>query len=274
MSFDELSRELATTPTRRGVLKMIGAALGAAVAATILRPVRGDALVPCKPGLAPCGPEGCCAPGATCLNPSTGRCGCDPAGNISCGQGCCKKGETCSDTATVTCCCSGTTPCGTSCCKGGVACINRSKGLCGCPSGTTVCGTGATMRCCPAGQTCSSEQCQPATSPGEPGTGPGYATPCSAAACTPCCSSVGCPNAGDICVNGCCRRGPTCSCAGGFDVCTSGPGFTCGNGQYCAKRFNSQEYHCANCTPCGSGNTCPQGQFCNSVGCCVCFDGG
>src|SRR4051812_40605979 len=150
---------------------MVGGAVVGATAATVLKPFRAHGQTECPPnkvecsagccckaGLTPCG-DNCCPSGLICANAATGRCGCDPSIRTFCGQGCCNKTDTCSDPATVTCCCKGDTPCGTSCCKPGVACINKAQGLCGCPTGTTPCGSGVNLRCCPAGKPCTSESC-------------------------------------------------------------------------------------------------------------------
>lgn len=232
--FEDMSRALARGTSRRGVLKMMGAAAAAATAATVLKPFRGDAQITCASNSAPCG-ETCCPPGLVCINASTGQCscpagltqcgqgccssglicadasqqlcGCDPSIRTFCGKGCCNKTDTCSDPATVTCCCKGDTPCGTSCCQGGVACINYSQGLCGCPKGYTPCGSGSTLRCCPKGTACPSNfegsQCFLATT--GPGQGPGYSKHCGCIACS---SGNACPQ-GMFCSNGCCQ------CAGG-----------------------------------------------------------
>jgi len=119
--FDDLSKGLAGSMPRRGVLRVFGTAVAAAAGAAVLKPFRGDASA-CPPGTALCG--------ATCC-----------------------KG-TCSQASTSCCCVAGQTPCGPACCKAGVACLNRSTGLCGCPAGTTPCGSGVATSCCPAGKAC------------------------------------------------------------------------------------------------------------------------
>jgi hypothetical protein len=224
--FDKLSRDMSGSMPRRGVLKAVGGAIVGAVAASVVGPFRANAqeTASCQPGQTPCGPS-CCNPGLICVNAGTGRCGCDPSIKTFCGGGCCDKNDTCSDPATVTCCCKGDTPCGTSCCKSGVACINKKKGLCGCPAGTTACGTGATMKCCPAGTTCSSGKCFRAT-PEEPGFGPGYATPCSTSSNRPCTCYTQCPS-GQNCFGAPFGPGQCISC---IQTCVSG---TCGSGSVC-----------------------------------------
>src|SRR5213593_4018248 len=97
--FEDLTREFASQPTsRRAILKILGAALGAVGAATVLRPWRGEAVTcagpttigasPCAAGTTPCGPC-CCNKGVACLHPTNGVCGC-PAGTTPCGDACCK----------------------------------------------------------------------------------------------------------------------------------------------------------------------------------------
>lgn len=101
----------------------------------------------------------CCPTSTVCLNASTGACGC-PSGGQTCGNFCCKKGETCADPTGGCCCPKGATPCGTTCCASGVACLDPANGICGCQKGTTPFGSGANLRCCPAG-TAGSSSCPP-----------------------------------------------------------------------------------------------------------------
>ncbi len=203
---------------------MIGASAAAATAATVVRPFRAEAqeTFTCQPGQTPCGQESCCPAGLICADANTGRCGCDPSIRTFCGDGCCNKKDTCSDPETVTCCCKGDTPCGTSCCRKGVACIDQANGLCGCPAGSTPCGAGASLRCCPAGSACTGDQEQPGCSAATfgPGQGPGYATPCSST-CVPCDQNL-CPFGPAHCVNGCCTCVQPCdeNCT---TACTEGP---------------------------------------------------
>src|SRR5205823_269220 len=100
--FDQLSRKLAQPLSRRGALKAAGVALGGAVAATVLRPLRGSATAP------PCAAEGqescggtCCVPGTRCLDAANSRCSCPP-GTVACGASCCTS--TCSSSGTSCCC--------------------------------------------------------------------------------------------------------------------------------------------------------------------------
>ena len=211
-SFDELSRTLAR-PDRRGLFKMAAAAIGGAVALTVLKPFRAVAAPSC-PGVT-CG-SSCCQPGVVCLDASNGICGC-LAGRKKCGQTCCSG--TCSDAATSCCCAAGQTPCGTTCCAGGTACIDRASGKCGCPSGTTSCGNAANRTCCPSGQSCANaSSCPPPPAPLGCSCRT-YADPCSTngQCCSGVCSSfkgdrcgcnvdADCPSSSPICgTNGVCH---------------------------------------------------------------------
>jgi len=181
--FDSLSRAMATSHSRRGVLKMFGMAAGGAAVATVLKPFRGSASVtcsgptnlgpsPCAAGQTPCGPC-CCERGIACLDAGRGVCGC-PVRTTPCGSACCKTGTACADLSSSRCataavaCTQGQVACGTMCCPTGTACVN---GVCGCATGTTDCGGrcvdlqtdsfncgGCGIRCS-SGQTCCSGHC-------------------------------------------------------------------------------------------------------------------
>jgi hypothetical protein len=141
--FDELSRAMGEPRSRRGVLKLFGAAAVAAVTTTVLKPFRADAVTcagptsagaaPCGPGTTPCGPC-CCKAGIACQNSTTGVCGC-PAGTTPCGNACCKAGVACASAATATCngpsaaCLNGGVACGKGCCAPGKTCTNGSCGF-------------------------------------------------------------------------------------------------------------------------------------------------
>jgi hypothetical protein len=127
--FDEFSRTAAARQVpRRHLLRMAGVALAGATAATLLKPFKAEASCTFT-----------CADGAA-----------------ECGGFCCAKGESCSQTAGACCCPKRTTPCGEHCCSAGVACIDASQSICGCQAGTTPCGTGVSLTCCPAGTACTS----------------------------------------------------------------------------------------------------------------------
>ncbi|GEM_PF-2583424 len=215
--FDDLTRAVGASPSRRRVLKMFGAAAIGAVGAVVLRPFQGNAV--------------------TC-----------PAGSAICGQGCCPKGGSCTDAASSCCCPKGTTPCGPSCCQTGVACVDADRGLCGCPAKTTPCGSGAGLTCCAAGQACS-PGCPNASSFGT-ATACVSGLPCIAPGAS-CAAGSTCCGAGNSCINNICQSS-TCgafngSCANDSDCCSgfctplglptcSGlpPGRTCTNNNQCA----------------------------------------
>src|SRR4051794_39263406 len=109
--FEDFSKTLGASVNRRHALKVIGGAFGAAMAATVLRPLRAE---------------------AAC-----------PKGTTKCGTACCSSTtEVCSQAKSNCCCPAASTPCGSACCSSGVACVNPNKGICGCPSGYTQCVSG------------------------------------------------------------------------------------------------------------------------------------
>jgi hypothetical protein len=157
--FDDLSRSLAGSTSRRGVLKLMGAAVVGGTAAAVLRPFHAGGAV-CGSGTTPCG-TGCCPAGVACVDPATNKCGC-PAGRAPCGSHCCpNKGDFCAFATPGgcdACCPRGTTGCDRFCCDAGVACVRDGLGnkVCGCAAGTTSCidsGSGQ-LKCCPGGQAC------------------------------------------------------------------------------------------------------------------------
>src|SRR5438309_1564534 len=93
--FEQLVRASASSVSRRGILKMVGASAAAATAATLLRPFRGSAGIVCFNGFTPCG-ETCCPPDHVCTNASTGACACK-AGLTPCADKCCPAGLICAD---------------------------------------------------------------------------------------------------------------------------------------------------------------------------------
>jgi len=173
--FEGLSKALAGQRSRRGALGLVGAAVGAGLATAVLKPFRAESL--------------------SC-----------PGGQKVCGTQCCSG--VCSDASHSCCCAPGTTPCGPSCCNAGVACADHARGICGCPAGTTSCGSGLTLTCCAAGTACSSSNAT--------------CTPVTGTAAKKCCTGqgLGCTSDAECCA-GICKNG-VCDCA----LCTR----TCGGG--------------------------------------------
>jgi hypothetical protein len=144
--FDDMSKAMAGAHSRRSVLKILGGAAGAAVAATVLKPFRGDAIPvtctgptnvgpsPCAAGKTPCGPC-CCKAGIACVDASRGVCGC-PSGTTPCGSACCQKGTACANPSTSTCavaavsCTEGQTACDKTCCATGQSCVGGTCSTC------------------------------------------------------------------------------------------------------------------------------------------------
>jgi hypothetical protein len=187
-AFDDLARSLAQPTSRRGALRIMGAA---ALAATVpaLRPARARATPPdcrgkcsgnqgtlCQFDLPTCTPYVCCpAPYVCCAGPASATCckpgctcgddgrgfkacqncpRCDP-GQTECGKyACCKSGETCAQKGGF-CCPDGKTACGNKCCDRHQRCANAAKGVCEtCAKGREACG----KTCCPATSYCCNEQ--------------------------------------------------------------------------------------------------------------------
>ena len=132
--FEEFTKELGGSPTRRGVLTGIGVAVVGGVAATVLKPFRAE---------------------ASC-----------PAGTLTCGTACCPAGAACNSAQRSCCCGKSQAVCGQACCVRGVACADRANSICGCPSGRVPCTATGKLTCCAAGTACSSTNgtCQPVAS--------------------------------------------------------------------------------------------------------------
>ena len=152
--FDRLSRTLGASTSRRGVLKMMGAAVVGATATTVLRPFQAQAS--CPAGTTTCGTN-CCTAGVACRDFKNSICGC-PSGINACGKKCCANpGDFCAFISgpCAACCPAGTTACGRACCASGSACQDRKFGVCGCPAGTRPCGEfGPLQACCPSDAPC------------------------------------------------------------------------------------------------------------------------
>jgi hypothetical protein len=219
--FDEFTKELVSSTSRRQALKTLAAsAFGGMLAFSGLDRVFART-GRCPPGLKLCH--------GRCINPRTdpkncGVCGvvcasglcvnglCCPPGTITCNNSCCDG--TCLNGTT--CCPTGQT-CGNGCCPTGQACINGNT--C-CPS-KRVCGS----ICCPAGQVCQNGMC--VTPPNCSGTG--CATPClnnSACDCVTTTEGVSCVQ--PVCTFVTCTTSADCSSG---EVCfTQG---CCGSGSFC-----------------------------------------
>jgi hypothetical protein len=142
--FDDLSKAMAGSTSRRSLIKLLGAAAGTAVAATVVKPFRGYAV-----------------DSVVCSGPTTASHIPCAAGTTPCNQCCCKKGIACVDETKSTCGCpAGTTHCGNACCAAGVACKNRTTSTCSGPTsaclqqGQVPCGNICCTPCTAAGQHC------------------------------------------------------------------------------------------------------------------------
>lgn len=174
---DDVSRIIASSMPRRQAFRLIGTALGGALAASL--------------GLGG-GSRGWSAPaggqqeGATACGPGTFACGhkcCTTGKQTCCGSGstavCCNSGTTCCSSAAGSLCCSSGTKCctgasGIKCCSTGQTCCN---GVC-CGGGTPVCcGMPSHAICCDSGDVCCSGKCCDK--------GPSKSNPCYQAKCEP-----------------------------------------------------------------------------------------
>jgi hypothetical protein len=148
--FDDVSRVIGSSVSRRKMLGMVGGAVGGAVFASLgLRAAAFGAQSPqtakkCPPDKTACGTN-CCDPHQVCVDGEI----CCPPGHISCNGKCC--GGTCTNGL---CCGKNYTYCGGVCCPDGIVCCN---GKC-CGSTNAVCFNG---KCCGSGIICNGVCCDP-----------------------------------------------------------------------------------------------------------------
>ena len=198
-NFDELTKALAATRSRRHALKLIvTTSVGGLLGLTSISTVFGKRGPKChRNGLGCdrdndccsgyCNPHGKCAV-PPCV-PAGGNCStvnncCSPG--ICCNGVCCGSGQTCVNNTT---CCATANVCGTTCCSSGRTCVN---GSCCTPSGLNS--------LCQANSECCSGMCQPF------GVFPPH-----------CCSPSGAPcnlaDSGGCCSGTCINGTPTPHCA-------------------------------------------------------------
>ena len=173
--FDQLTRELGTTASRRKAIRIMAGAVATGGLSLIgLRPAGADDPGRCRKIGVPCRRNTECCSGF--CDPATARCACPPRTNLcpktglcisQCSGGTVFNPETCEcdcPPGTVVCvnsmgfrfCCpAGSTCCDFVCCPSGTACCGTIS-MC-CPTGTTCCG----FQCCPSGSTCCGSQCCP-----------------------------------------------------------------------------------------------------------------
>jgi hypothetical protein len=274
--FDEFSKALATSTSRRNFFKVLAAALALSVvrapsaAATHNDGCRhfGDncrSNAECCTGF--CIRRHCTCPGSEPLEafcPATEQCivcsGDEKPNLDDCVCECPPTTpKSCPDNQ---CCAENTTCCGENCCASGTTCCNADLGLC-CPTGT-CCGSGGDAVCCPSNQVCCGGRCVVNTCPGDQVFN--FTTcRCECPAATPrsCPNNQCCPSDTTCCGNTCCASGTTCCGSGATATCCSSTGTRCCNGV---------------CTPClpGGSRRCP-GETCTGGGqCCsgVCLPTG
>lgn len=217
--FDEFTKALATSTSRRHALKAIGVTVGGILGLGGV----GTALAKCA-GIG----DSCSQSSQCCIgycNPSTFTCAC-PSGTVPCGGTCvsnvCPDGQV-FNPSTCTCACpTGLTECGGTCtntssdpnncgscgnhCPSTASCVN---GQC-CPNSQVCINSTGTVTCCPAGTTCLSN-----------GT---CAHPCTTTTAT-------CPRGCRACIEDADALHHYCSSGTGTGACTSD--INCPQGQFC-----------------------------------------
>jgi hypothetical protein len=172
---DDIARIIASPIPRRRALRLVGGAVGGAVAAAMgqrmswAAQVAGALNAPsrsCPKGQTVCGTGTCavcCSSGQTCQGPtSRGQYYCCNKGQSGCNGTCCGSGQTCCTSGNTAVCCSS----GQTCCNG--KCCNTA-------ARQTCCGSGTSAICCSSGMICCSGKCCKE--------GPSASTPCTNASC-------------------------------------------------------------------------------------------
>jgi hypothetical protein len=229
--FDDLTRRLSGSITRRGALKTaLVTAIGGIFGLSRTQNA-GASSSRCPSGTNLC--NGQCVPN----NPGT----------ISCNGVCCQKaGQVCAGGS----CCPVPLACGSVCCPPNQACFGNT---CICPSGTSPCGSVPNVVCCPTGQAC---------------VGAGNSCPDGSVACNGCCCATSVPNATPVCVGTTCTY--TCN-AGRTKLNNGTCARTCGSNGDCLDtgcpciRDTSLAHYCGNAgtsSACTTDADCNAGEFC------------
>jgi hypothetical protein len=117
-TFDQLTREIGTSVSRRQAVRAAGAGFGAAVAALLVPSGAGAAPHACPPSKG----------GTPCFDSSGSFTGCCPKGSVCCSGVCCATSASCC--GGTTCCPSGQICCGSTCCKPGTLnCVVSADGV-------------------------------------------------------------------------------------------------------------------------------------------------
>src|SRR5213083_2734004 len=183
LDFDELSKAVSTSTSRRQAIKLFGAttvggvlSLVGAGGATAAAPGRcRNAGTVCRQN------EECCS---HFCDPSTARCACAP-GTFTCpSTGIC---VTCSPGQT----------------------FNPTTCACECPAGTTACGN----QCCVAGQVCAAGACctNPLTCSGSSDCCSGFRCDIKLGRCVPCTNPPSCKTSSQCCAGFICAQGGICA---------------------------------------------------------------
>jgi len=192
--FEELSKALTTTTSRRQAMKIFGAtAIGGVM--SLVGAGGAGAIAPgrCRKGGTTCRQNlECCS---NFCDPSTGRCAC-PSGTFECPSsgicvGPCGPGQVFNPTTCACECPAGTTTCGQTCCTTGQTCC----------SGT----------CCPRGQVCANGACciNPLTCTTNSDCCTSYR--CVKGLCQPCTNPPTCKSSAECCSGYVCAQGGICT---------------------------------------------------------------
>jgi hypothetical protein len=156
--FDQLSKTLAQTTSRRQALKLFATA-GVGGAFALVGARGAGAVGRCKQGGYKCRQSSECCSGF--CDPATSECAC-PSGSVECANGHCLScgGLRFPNATTCTCeCISGTTPCGSfECCASNVPCCEFGEQFAQCCSPPNTCracpGAPGVSLCCPGNLQC------------------------------------------------------------------------------------------------------------------------
>ena len=262
-NFDELTKALAATQSRRHALKVIAtASLGGLFGLAGIRSVFGSNKNCAKWCAQVFGPNTSAA--GQCTSQAAHGTGlCSTCGNVAPSSICCVRNTSgyCNGTSVAACCASGQHCCSGTCseccansdCTNGNTCGSNNTCVCGsgagcagsntclngscCPN-ANVCGSSCG---CPSGQICLNDQCAPCITAGN-----------SCIASIECCSN-------NCCLGVCCASGKVClsngTCASNCDACV-GP---------CGCYVGRDPHLCGTLAGgfCNADTNCPRGQWCN-----------
>ncbi len=283
-NFDELTKALAATQSRRHALKVIAtASLGGLFGLAGIRSVFGSNKNCAKWCAQVFGPNTSAA--GQCTSQAAHGTGlCSTCGNVAPSSICCVRNTSgyCNGTSVAACCASGQHCCSGTCseccansdCTNGNTCGSNNTCVCGSGAGCTgsICGSGAG---CTGSNTCLNGSCCPTANVCGSVCGCPAGQHCSDANCVPNCTATGgtCTVNTDCCSNNC--QSGHCGCASGCTLLANG---TCARpcgmfascntcGAMCGGSFSNPGGLCGsqfgNGHSCTSDVDCPTGSYCN-----------